>query len=53
LLKTMVLIPVIALRVLETDESIPPDIPMTNDWGLVWHLINVCFDPIRDKFYFF
>ena len=30
-LKTIVLNPVIALKVLETDESIPPEIPITND----------------------
>ena len=30
-LKTIVLRPVIALNVLETDESIPPEIPITKD----------------------
>ena len=30
-LKTIVFNPVIALRVLDTDESIPPDIPITRD----------------------
>ena len=30
-LKTIVLSPVMALRVLETDESIPPEIPITKD----------------------
>ena len=30
-LKTIVFKPVIALNVLDTDESIPPDIPITND----------------------
>ena len=30
-LKTIVFNPVIALKVLDTDESIPPDIPITRD----------------------
>jgi hypothetical protein len=30
----MVLIPVMALKVLDTDESIPPDIPITEDCAL-------------------
>ena len=34
-LKTIVLIPVIALKVLDTDESIPPEIPMTKDSALL------------------
>jgi hypothetical protein len=31
----MVFKPVIALSVLDTDESIPPDIPITNDCALL------------------
>ena len=31
ILKTIVFMPVIAHKVLVTDESIPPDIPITND----------------------
>ena len=34
IVRTIVLIPVIALKVLDTDESIPPDIPMTKDSAL-------------------
>ena len=34
-LKTIVLSPVIALSVLDTDESIPPEIPITKDCALV------------------
>ena len=33
-LKTIVLKPVIALKVLDTEESIPPEIPMTKDSAL-------------------
>ena len=32
-LKTIVFIPVIAHNVLDTDESMPPDIPITNDFA--------------------
>ena len=34
-LRTIVFKPVIALNVLETDESIPPEIPITNDSALL------------------
>ena len=33
--RTIVLKPVMALKVLETDESIPPDIPITRDSALL------------------
>jgi len=33
--KTIVFKPVIALKVLETEESIPPEIPITNDCALL------------------
>ena len=32
--KTIVLIPVIAHKVLETEESIPPETPITSDFAL-------------------
>ena len=46
IVKTIVFKPVIALKVLDTEESIPPDIPMTRDCALTRHLIYICFDPI-------
>ena len=34
-LKTIVLIPVIAHNVLDTEESMPPDIPITKDFAFI------------------
>jgi hypothetical protein len=51
--KTIVFKPVIALNVLDTEESIPPEIPITKDFCFTWHLINIIFDPIAYKFSFF
>ena len=38
--KTIVLNPVIALNVLDTEESIPPDTPITNDLAFLAYYLR-------------